>query len=119
MWKKLSEFKLDHDDLGSVSLKELLNKAVPKSGMLKNNIGVIILIVFIALIYINNNFKVESLLKENLHLTREIKDLKYEAITTSSELMKKSRQSEVVRKVQEQNLGLEVLTTPPKTIIVK
>ena len=46
-------------------------------------------------------------------LTAELQDLKYEAITTSSELMQMSRQSEVVRRVQEAGLGLEVLKTPP------
>jgi len=120
MWKKkLKEFKLDREDMGSSTLKDILNRVVPKSGMLKNNRAYMVLLVFIALIYINNNFKVESMLKEHLNLTREVKDLKYEAITTSSELTKISRQSEVVKKVQEKNLGLEVLTTPPKTIIVK
>jgi len=117
--KKINEFKVDHDELGSATLKDLFNRVVPKSGTLKNNRAYMILLVFIALIYINNNFKTESMMKEHLNLTREVKDLKFEAITTSSELTKISRQSEVVKKVQEQNLGLEVLTTPPKTIIVK
>jgi len=119
MWKKkYSEFKHEKEDIPN-SLKEMLQTTVPSARFVKKNRWFIALLVFFALIYIHNNFRVEALLKEHLNLTREIKELKNEAITTSSELMKKSRQSEVIRKVQENNLGLEILTTPPKTIIVK
>jgi hypothetical protein len=117
-WKKISEFKPEKDDSGIITFKELLNGNVPATGIIKKNRVYFLVLVFFALVYINNNFVVEALMKEHLVITRQIKELKYEAITTSSELMKKSRQSEVIRKVQENNLGLEVLTTPPKTIIV-
>jgi hypothetical protein len=120
MWgKKLSEFKPEKEDAGTVTIKELIHGKAPSSGIIKKNRFYLLFLVFLALIYINNNFVVESLMKEQLNITKEIKELKFEAITTSSELMKKSRQSEVIRKVQENNLGLEALTTPPKTIIVK
>ena len=101
------------------TVKDFLQGKVLDSKLLKKNISFMIFLVFVALIYIDNHFRVETLLKEHIALTNEIKELKYEAISTSSELMKKSRQSEIVRKVQEQNLGLEVLTTPPSPIIIK
>jgi hypothetical protein len=119
MWgKKISEFLPDKGVSETVTIKDLLNGKVHASGIIKKNRGYLIFLVVLAIIYINNNFVVESLMKEQLKLSKEIQELKYEAISTSSELMKKTKQSEVIRKVQENNLGLEVLTTPPKTIIV-
>ncbi|MCL2074513.1 MAG: FtsL-like putative cell division protein [Marinilabiliaceae bacterium] len=101
------------------TIKDFLHGKILESPFLKKNIPFMIYMVFVALIYIDNRFRVELLLKEQIALSNEIKELKYEAITTSSELMKKSRQSEVVNKVQEHNIGLEVLTTPPRPIKVK
>ena len=118
MSKKLKEFKLDNEETKSFSFKEFLNGKVLDNKFLRKNWKYILFLVFLAFIYINNHFKVEALLKEHMTLTKELKDLKYESITISSELMKKSKQSEVVRKVQEAGIGLEVLTTPPNTIKV-
>ena len=101
------------------TLKDILHGKILESKVLKSNIGLLLFLVFIAILYIDNHFRVEMLLKEHITLTKEIKDLKYEAITISSELMKKSRQSEIVNRVQENNLSLEVLTKPPTPIIVK
>ena len=119
MSKKLKEFKPETEESGSFSLKQLLNGKILENKFLKKNWGYSLFLVFLAFLYINNHFSVEALLKEHLALTRELKELKYEAITISSELMKKSKQSEVVRKVQEAGIGLEVLTTPPGTVTVK
>ena len=120
MWKKkLIEFKPEQEDSGSFTLKELMQRTISSVASLRKNWTYWIFVVFICIAYISHNYRVEELLKEQYTLSRELKNLKYEAITTSSELMKKSRQSEVVRKINENNLGLEVLTTPPKTIVVK
>ena len=121
MWwnKKFSEFNPENEDSKLITLNEIINKVLSGRDIIRKNRLYFFVLVIFAIIYINNNFEVEKLMKEQLSLTREIKELKYEAITTSSELMKKSRQSEVIRKVQENNLGLEALTKPPKTIVVK
>ena len=60
----------------------------------------------LCLIYISNHYSVEKLLKEQVALNRELQELKYEAITTSSQLMQMSRQSEVVNRVHEAGLDL-------------
>ena len=49
-------------------------------------------------------------------LTSEIKELRYEQITTSAELMNMSKQSEVLRRTQAEGLGLKELTEPPRII---
>ena len=118
MSKKLKEFKPENEESG-FSFKEFLNGKILDNKFLRKNWGYLLFLVFLAFIYIHNHFTVEALLKEHMTLTKELKDLKYESITISSEFMKKSKQSEVVRKVQENGIGLEVLTSPPSTITVK
>ena len=49
-------------------------------------------------------------------LTKEIKELRYEHITTQSELMNMSKQSEVLRRTEAENLGLHELTEPPRIV---
>ncbi len=117
--EKLRDFEPETIDLQSgPSLRDFLNGQVLNNDLLKKNRKYLLFLVFLAFVYINNHYSVEALLKEHLSLTKEVKELKYEAITTSSELMSMSKQSEVVRKVQDAGLGLEVLTTPPRVLIV-
>ncbi|ASB48400.1 FtsL-like putative cell division protein [Alkalitalea saponilacus] len=105
-------------DIKGYTLKDFLNGQVFNSASVAKQGPFLIFLVFLAFIYINNHYSVEKLLKEQVALTREVQHLKYEAITTSSELMQMSRQSEVVRRVQQAGLGLEVLKTPPRVLKV-
>jgi hypothetical protein len=61
----------------------------------------------------------EHLLDRQADLLQEIKELKYEAITTSSELMNMSKQSEVMERVNRAGIELEVLKTPPRKLEVE
>ena len=115
--EKLRDFEPESIEVQSgPSFREYLNGQVLDNEWLRKNRKYLLFMVFLAFIYINNHYSVESLLKEHLALNKEVKELKYEAITTSSELMFMSKQSEVVRKVQEAGLELEVLTTPPRIL---
>ena len=76
----------------------------------------VIFIVFIFFVYITNHIEMESRMRRISDLTRAIKELKYEHITTQSELMNMSRQSEVLRRAEAENLGLHELTEPPRIV---
>lgn len=73
------------------------------------------LFVLIALILMNigNRYDCQKKLAEMSSLKREITDLRYEALTLSTQLMGASRQSEVENLVKRKGLDLEVATTPP------
>ncbi|WP_026474833.1 FtsL-like putative cell division protein [Alkaliflexus imshenetskii] len=105
-------------DIKGYTFKDFINGQYFSSGSLTKHWPYLLFLVLLAFIYINNHYSVEKLLKEQVALTAETQDLKYEAITTSSDLMQMSRQSEVVRRVQEAGLGLEVLKTPPRVLKV-
>lgn len=76
----------------------------------------IILLVFLAILYITNRYKNEKIAIEEQKLQEELKNLRSESITTAAELMRISRQSEVVNLVKERGMELEESTTPPKII---
>ena len=73
-------------------------------------------LTFLIFIYITNNLSVEGDLRRISELTTEIKELRYESISTSAELMNMSKQSEVIRRVEAEGLNLKELTEPPRIL---
>ncbi len=76
----------------------------------------VVLVFVLVLLYIINRLNIEEDLRRVSDLQTEIKELRYEQITTSSELMNMSRQSVILERVEEENLGLKELTVPPRII---
>ena len=76
-------------------------------------IGVIFLLTFI---YITNHLWVEDDMRTIDRLTKENQVLRYEYITTSTELMNMSKQSEIMRRVEAEDIGLHELAEPPRII---
>ncbi len=111
--KNLKDIKFDTKDIRSVLDGTLFYKR-----LLKNNWPYIIFLTFIAVFYIGNRYKSEDQLSRIAHLEKEITDLRYEAITTSAELMSISRQSEVLRLVKDRDIGLEESVKAPQRIYI-
>ena len=79
----------------------------------------IVLLVLIAFLNIANRNHAEKLVIKTNSLQNEVKELRSQAISTSSELMKFSRQTTVERIVREKELELEENLEPPKKLIIK
>jgi len=77
----------------------------------------LVFLTLIALGYIANGYYAEKSVREISRINTELKELKSEYITTKSELMFMSNQSEVAE--ASASLGLKESTTPPKKIVVK
>ncbi len=119
--KKYEEFESGNEvvqDLKGFDFRELMNGQAFSRMSLEKHWSYALFLVFFGFVYINNHYSVEKLLKEQVALNKELQELKYEAITTSSQLMQMSRQSEVFSRVNDAGLGLEVLKTPPRIIRV-
>jgi hypothetical protein len=99
-------------------VKELLSGILVSDKIILRNIWYIILLTILGAIYIGNRFNAEKITRQTTRLSREVKDLKAEALSTSANLMSVSRQSEVFRMVREKGLGLEELKTPPYKLII-
>jgi hypothetical protein len=101
----------------SFSLRDLLDgnvltrKAVMKQGRF------ILLLVLIAFLSIANRNHAEHTVIQLNRLESDVKELRARYISTSSELVKKSRQSEVMHLVEHYELGLEESLDPPKQLM--
>ena len=79
----------------------------------------IVLLVLIAFLSIANRNHAEKLVIRSNTLQNEVKELRSQAISTSSELMKFSRQTTVERIVRERGLDLEENLEPPKKLVIE
>ncbi|MCQ2203158.1 MAG: hypothetical protein MJZ15_01825 [Bacteroidales bacterium] len=79
--------------------------------------GYVTFLLVLVLLYMSHNNCVERDYRRISELSKEIKELRYEDITTSAELMNMSKQSEVLRRVTDEGLQLKELTEPPRIIV--
>lgn len=100
-------------------VKELLSGTMISEKLILNNLGYVMFITFLAAVYIGNRFHAEKITRLSSRLAREVKDLKAESLSTSTDLMSVSKQSEVYRLVKEKGINLEELKTPPFKILVR
>jgi hypothetical protein len=77
------------------------------------------LLVILALVMIANRNHAEKLVIRSNALQAEVKELRSQAITISSELMTVSRQSRVEQLVKEKELGLVENKEPLKKLVIK
>jgi hypothetical protein len=99
-------------------LKELLSGSMVSEKIILKNLGYVALVTLLAAFYIGNRFHAEKITRETTKLLREVKDLRAESLSTSTDLMYVSKQSEVFRLVREKGLNLEELKTPPFKLLV-
>lgn len=71
----------------------------------------------LALIYIGNSYYAERTIRDIDKATRDIKELHSEFITTKSELMSRSKLTEVARSIKP--TGVEESTVAPRKIVVR
>jgi hypothetical protein len=99
-------------------LKELLSGSMVSEKIILSNLGYLALVTVLFAVYIGNRFHAEKVTRESARLHREVKDLRAEALATSTDLMYISRQSEVFRMVKAKGINLEELKSPPYRLIV-
>lgn len=81
-----------------------------------NNFRYILLIVALAAAYIANARYAERQMRQMNSLQKELKEVRWQYMSNTSELMYKSKQTEIAKTVQ--HLGLEELRQPPKKIVI-
>ncbi len=119
--KKNIEFiddRQERKELAIGSVRDLLDGSFLNEFVVKQ-IPYILFITMLAFIYIGNRYRAEKIVRKTIDLQKELSELRAEAITTSSELMFISKQSEVVKMVEEQGLDLKESVEPPMKIVIK
>lgn len=97
-------------------LKSLLSARGFSSAKAVAAVPFISFLAFLAIIYIANRHLAEDTVREIDMTSREVKYLSWEYKSLKADLMLKSTQSEVARKVD--TVGLKALIAPPKRIVL-
>ena len=86
---------------------------------MRNQIGVFLLITLFLIFYIANRYSVQKDLIEIDRLQDELQDTKYKALSSSSQLTEKSRESHVLELLKNnKDSVLKIATQPPYIINV-
>jgi hypothetical protein len=101
------------------SVKEVLTGSILAKKSVVDQLPFIIFLALLGIIYIANRYHAEHLLRNTVKVQQELNELRAESITVASELMFASRQSQVIKLVEENNLGLKEATSPPKRVKMK
>lgn len=98
------------------SIKGVLDGDMLLSPFLHRNLGLLLLIVALVIVYVSNRYAFQHEQLEIQRLRTELNDVKYEALARSRELMEKSRESNIQKYIEEQGSALQASTQPPVVI---
>lgn len=76
----------------------------------------LVLIMVLVLFYISNRYECQQQMIRIEDLKEQLTDIKYDALTRSSELMERSRQSRIEEYISTRESDLQTATTPPYLI---
>ena len=96
-----------------ISLRSILGGEILVHSFLRRQVYLLILIVILTILYIDNRYSSQQELIEIDRLKQELTDIKYDALTISSELTEKSRQSRIEEYISAEGRQLQTAATPP------
>ncbi len=99
-----------------VSLRSLLGGDILANDFFKRQTRLLVLVVILTFLYIDNRYNSQQELIEIDRLKKELTDIKYDALTRSSELMEKSRQSRIEEYISNEGSPLQTATNRPYLI---
>lgn len=98
------------------SLKAWFDGDMLLSPFLQRHLGLFLLVVVLVIAYVSNRYAFQREQVEIKQLREQRDDVKYEALARSSELMEKSRESNIQRFIVERGSELEIPTKAPVVI---
>lgn len=101
-----------------MSIRSILGGDILANDFFKRQTRLLILIMILTVLYIDNRYSSQQELIEIDRLKKELDDVKYDALTRSSELMEKSRQSKIEEYISTQGSELQTATNRPYLIII-
>ncbi|NOX86978.1 MAG: hypothetical protein GXO86_13630 [Chlorobi bacterium] len=96
-----------------VALKKVLGGEIIGTGTFRF-FPFLVFVASLAFFYIANNYLAENKIREINRLTKELKEIRYEFITTKSKLGELTKQSKLATKLESK--GIKESTEPIKTI---
>jgi hypothetical protein len=99
----LSNWLSKVDEAGEMGFRQLLT-----------HLPFVLFLVVLAVLHIANNHLADHYVRSTAKTEKELKNLRWEYMTTTADLMKQSRQSEVAKLVEP--TGIKPLRIPPNVI---
>lgn len=98
------------------TIRTILGGDLLLSPFLQRQLGLFLLIAALIIVYVGNRYAFQQEQVQIKRLQKELEDVKYEALARSSELMEKSRESNIQRFIVEQGSELKISTDAPVVI---
>ena len=99
------------------TLRKILGGDILSAHILRNNIWLIIVIVGFIIVYISNRYSVQKYLLEIDKLNTELEDAKYRALSSSSQLTEKSRETHILELLKNRKDSVLKMSDRPPYII--
>lgn len=101
----------------NLTLKKILGGDILNAQIIRRQIWLIILVAAFIIIYISNRYSIQKDLIEIDKLQTELQDAKYKALSSSSQITEKSRESNVLEMLKNnKDSVLHIATQPPYII---
>ncbi|MDR1200507.1 MAG: hypothetical protein LBL58_02605 [Tannerellaceae bacterium] len=95
----------------------IVGGGILKEDFILRHTKMIVLVVVLIFFFIGNRYTCMQKLREIDRLQQQLRDLRYEALSISSELTGNSRQSQIESLVEQQGLELEGAKNPPYELV--
>ena len=103
----------------NITLRKILGGDTLSADIIRKQIWLILIIVLFIVVYISNRYKCQQDLILIDNLTEQLKDAKYRALSSSSDLTQQTRESKVLEKLRaSSDSTLHIATQPPYIINV-
>ena len=99
------------------TLRKILGADILTAHIIRRQIWLLILVVFFIIIYISNRYSIQKDLIEIDQLQKELQDAKYKALSSSSQITEKSRESNVLDMLKNNKDSILHIATQPPYII--
>lgn len=101
------------------TLRKILGGDILTAQIIRRQIWLVMLVVLFVIVYISNRYSIQKDLIELDMLQTELQDAKYNALSSSSQITEKSRESNVLEMLKNnQDSILHIATQPPYIINV-
>ena len=107
----------EHPQSNNFTLKKIIGGDIFSAQLFRNNIWLILIVVFFTIIYISNRYSVQKDLIEIDKLENKLSDTKYRALSSSSQLTEKSRESHVLELLKTKKDSVLKMSSRPPFII--
>lgn len=103
--------------VGTLTLRKILGGDILSAGLVRRNIWTLVLIVFFTVVYVAFRYQCQQDMIMIDKMEQKLKDAKYKALSSSSTLTERCRESQVLRVLRENHDSLLHISSQPPYII--